>query len=507
MVTQVHTVAFQGIEATPVSVQVHISAGVPSFSIVGLADKTIAESKERVRAALGSVALTLPSKRITVNLAPADLVKEGSHYDLPIALSLLACMELIPSQEIDEYLVLGELSLDGEIKPVSGVLPAAMTAVGKSKGIICPEQNGKEALWSGNEDILPASNLLSIVNHFKGSQVISQPEQNKTPAGETNHADLADIKGQAHAKRALEISAAGGHNILMTGPPGAGKSMLASRMPGIMPEMNPEEMLESSAIASIAGELKDGELIRQRPYRSPHHSCSMAAMIGGGMGKKINPGEVTLANNGVLFLDELPEFTTNVLDALRQPIEKGAVDISRTQAHIRYPANFQLIAAMNPCRCGHLGDPEKACNKAPVCGEQYQRKISGPILDRFDINIEVPPIDYESLNSMHNSQNNEEASKQVYERVDNARKLQKQRYEGHGIDLNKDLEGQLLIDYAMPYGKAADLLNDAAKKFKFSMRGYNRILKVARTIADLEACNRVNEYHISEALSFRGFSL
>jgi magnesium chelatase family protein len=480
---------------------------MPSFSIVGLADKTIAESKERVRAALGSVALTLPSKRITVNLAPADMVKEGSHYDLPIALSLLASMDLIPAEEINEYLVLGELSLDGRLKSVSGVLPAAMTAVGESKGIICPEDNGKEALWSGNEDILPISDLLSIVNHFKGSQVISAPEREHNTEPEIKHEDLADIKGQAHAKRALEISAAGGHNTLMTGPPGSGKSMLASRMPSIMPEMNPEEMLESSAIASIAGELKDGELIRKRPYRNPHHSCSMAAMIGGGVGKRIKPGEVTLASNGVLFLDELPEFTTNVLDSLRQPIEKGIVDISRAQAHIRYPANFQLIAAMNPCRCGHLGDPEKACNKAPICGEQYQRKISGPILDRFDINIEVPPIDYDSLHSMSSNSASEETSAQVYSRVDNARQIQKQRYEGYGISLNKDLEGQLLIDYAMPQGRGADLLNDAAKKFKLSMRGYNRILRVARTIADLASSRHVNEYHISEALSFRGFGL
>ncbi len=502
MIVKISSLAFSGVEITDVDVQVQMEPGVPRFTIVGLADKTIAESKERVRAALSSIGLSLPAKKILINLAPADLIKEGSHFDLAISVAILASMGALPTDEMSDYLILGELGLDGKILPINGVLPTAMGATARNKGLICPRANGAEAAWSGNENILAPDNLLQLVNHFKGVQVMQHPKPGISE-DEVAYPDLKDIKGQKIAKRALEIAAAGGHNMLMFGPPGSGKSMLAARLPGIMPNLSASEMLECSTIASIAGQIKDGCLTRQRPFRAPHHSCSSPAMVGGGVGRKVKPGEISLAHNGVLFLDELPEFNSSVVESLRQPMETRNVVISRSGAHVKYPANFQLIAAMNPCKCGYLSDPYKACSKAPSCGSYYVSKISGPILDRFDLHIEVGSLEQGYEYDKILEPTNEESSAAVAQRVLLARKIQQERYEGYDIKLNNSLDGQLLIDYAVPVDEGRDMINEAAKKFRLSMRSYNRILRVARTIADLAGDKWVKKVHVAEALRYR----
>ncbi len=495
---RVHTVAFVGVEARDVDVQVHLASGMPAFTVVGLGDKAVAESRERVRAALAAMGLALPPKRITVNLAPADLPKEGSHYDLPIALGILAAMGVLPPEELSGYTALGELALDGAILPVTGALAAALEASGNGRGLICPKVCGPEAAWAGRITVLAPSSLLALVNHFKGSQVLTPPE----PSGvvETASApDLKDIKGQETAKRALEIAAAGGHNLLFCGPPGAGKSMLASRLPGILPPLSPEEALEVSLIASIAGTLKDGKIGRIRPFRSPHHSASMAALVGGG--RQAKPGEVTLAHRGVLFLDELPEFSRTVLDSLRQPLESGEAVVARANAHVRYPARVQLVAAMNPCRCGYLGDPDQACSRAPKCAVDYQAKLSGPLLDRIDLYVDVPPVSAADLSLPPPA----EGSADVARRVAKAREAQAARFKalGAGLRTNTEAEGELLERIAAPDDPGRALLGEAAESMKLTARGYHRVLKVARTLADLEGADAVRRLHIAEALSFR----
>lgn len=496
MVAHVSTFSFKGIDIIDVEVQIHIANGIPAFNIVGLPDKAVGESKERIRAALNSIALSLPTKRITVNLAPADLVKEGSHYDLAIALGILICMDVVSESDIAPYIVAGELALDGTILHSNGILPLAMHASASNKGIICSKKNGSEARWAGELPILAPHSLIELLNHIKGKCPLAYPEC-VTVNDNQQIPDLKDVKGQQSAKRALEIAAAGNHNLLMVGPPGSGKSMLASRLPGIIPEMETQEILETSMISSAAGLLKNGTLSNTRPFRAPHHSCSMAAMVGGG--KYAKPGEITLAHGGVLFLDELPEYNKTVLDSLRQPIETGNVTISRVNAHVTYPANFQLIAAMNPCRCGYLGDIERTCNKALLCGAQYQSKISGPMLDRFDITIDVPAVNILTLEMEPET----EGSKEIRQRVITARQIQKERYHNTPIKTNSEADGELLLSSCNLSPNSKRFLQESAQKMNLSMRGYLRVLRVARTIADLSESTTVTDTHLKQALSYR----
>lgn len=497
MVVHVATVAYAGIETRPVDVQVHIAPGLPAFTIVGLPDKTVAESRERVRAALASMGIALPAKKILINLAPADLFKEGSHFDLPIALGLLGALGMIAPETIRTLLAVGELSLDGSITPVTGVLPAAMAAFAQDKVLACPEANGAEAAWAGGGEIWAAHHLLALLNHCKGHQMLTRPEPGMH-TGDISGPDLAEVRGQESAKRALEIAAAGGHNMLMSGPPGSGKSMLAACLPGILPQMSSEEMIEASMVASVAGALEEGALTRTRPFRSPHHTSSQAAMVGGG--KRALPGEISLSHRGVLFLDEFPEFPRAVLEALRQPLETGEVSIARAAAHVTYPARFQLIAAMNPCRCGD----EAQCRKPPQCGIDYRAKLSGPLLDRIDVHVAMPAVATLDMLSPRTGEN----SAVVAARVATARERQRARYEAMGtphIRTNAEVSGEALQQVATLDDEATRLLENATRSMALSMRGLTRVLRVARTIADLAQSEAVHTLHLSEALSFREY--
>jgi magnesium chelatase family protein len=497
MVARVKTVAFQGIDCLDIDVQVQMSSGLPAFTLVGLPDKAVGESRERVRAALTALGLGLPPKRITINLAPADVLKEGSHFDLPIAVGLLIAMGVLPGEEIERFTVLGELGLDGALRAVSGVLPAAFAASAHERGVICPEACGGEAAWAGEIEVLAPNSLLALINHFKGTQLLSQPEP-EIAEDTVASLDLADIKGQETAKRALEIAAAGGHNLLMIGPPGSGKSMLAARLPGILPPLEPAEALEVSMVHSVAGHLGDGRLMRRRPFRDPHHSASVPSLVGGGMRAK--PGEISLAHRGVLFLDELPEFARGALEAMRQPLESGRAAVARANAHVTYPADVQLVAAMNPCRCGHLDDPSLACGKAPRCAQDYQSKISGPLFDRIDLHVDVPAVSPADLALPPPREN----SAIVASRVAAARERQRRRYAGaEGVMTNARADGQLLMDIATPDAEGQALLTQAAERMKFSARGYHRILRVARTLADLDGAQQVRRIHVAEAITYR----
>jgi magnesium chelatase family protein len=500
MVSHVTTVAFQGIEAVPVDVQVQMVPGLPRFIIVGLPDKAVAESSERVRSALHASGLALPAKRIIVNLAPADLPKEGSHYDLPIALAMMAAMGACPGDQLAGFISLGELALDGTIAPVAGVLPAAIAANAMGRGIIVPAACGPEAAWAGgNMAILAPRSLIAVANHFRGTQVLSRPEPGIADS-DAAYGDLADIRGQESAKRALEVAAAGGHHLLMAGPPGAGKSMLASRLPSLLPPLEPVELLEVSMIASVAGTISNGRLTRQRPFRAPHHSASMAAMVGGGV--RARPGEASLAHNGVLFLDELPEFSPQVLDSLRQPLESGETVIARANYRVSFPARFQLVAAMNPCKCGMAGEPGHVCRRGQRCAADYQARISGPLLDRIDIRIDVPAVSATDMIAPAAS----EDSATVAARVAAARAVQRDRYAALGVGgvvTNAQCSANLIERVAAPDAAAAALLRTAAEAMKLSARGYHRVLKVARTLADLDGAEIVGRIHLAEALSYR----
>lgn len=498
MVATIHTISFEGVSVKSIEVQVQIAPGLPAFTLVGLPDKAVSESRERVRSAIHAMGLSLPTKKVVVNLAPADIAKEGSHFDLPIALAVLVAMGVVPQDALTGTVAMGELALDGRLQPSAGVLPAAIHANNHGNRLICPDVNGSEAAISGHDEIWAAPSLLALLNHIQGKQVLSQP----TPAPmceDVPLVDMRDIKGQATARRALEVAAAGAHNMLLSGPPGAGKSMLAAALPGILPPMNSEEMLEYSMIASIAGLIDKRGLQRSRPYRSPHHSCSMPAMVGGG--KRVTPGEISLAHNGVLFLDELPEFQAGALESLRQPLETGEVSIARVAAHVTFPARFQLVAAMNPCRCGYISDATRACSKAPKCGEDYRAKISGPLLDRIDLTLEV--ADVPTLDMLHAAEG--EPSAAIAKRVATARNRQRERYLAQGLKVrsNTELTGEQVIRSVELDAKARELVEHATAKLRLSMRGYHRVLKVARTIADLEGSEPVLHHHAAEALSYR----
>ena len=497
MISRAYTVAFQGVEARPVEVQCAVVPGLPAFAIVGLPDKAVSEARERVRSAFAAMSIALPSKRITVNLSPADLPKEGSHFDLPIALALLAAIEVIPLETASETIALGELSLDGTLIPVVGALPAAMTAASEDRLLLCPKASGAEAAWVDAARVIGAASLLDVVRHFTGKMPLAE-----AVAGEVTDAlgarDLRDVKGQERAKRALEIAAAGRHHLLMIGPPGSGKSMLAARLPTILPPLTPHEALETSMIQSLCGLIEDGGINRSRPFREPHHTASMAAIVGGG--RRAQPGEISLAHNGVLFLDELPEFSRPVLETLRQPLETGEVMVARANAHVKYPSRFMLVAAANPCKCGHLADPARACSRAPICAEDYMGRISGPLMDRFDLRIEVPPVPYSDLDLAPAA----EGSAEVAQRVAAARDLQEERFRTQTeVHLNSDAEGALLEEIAPLDTESRTLLHKAADRFALTARGYHRVLRVARTIADLEEEPDIQRPHVAEALGFR----
>lgn len=497
MVAVAYTVAFDGIDARLVEVQCAVAPGLPAFSVVGLPDKAVSEARERVRAALTAMAIALPSKRITINLSPADLPKEGSHFDLPIALAVLAALDIIPKEVVAETVALGELSLDGGLVPVVGALPAAMAASDQNRTLMCPAASGAEAAWVSSVTVIAPRSLHETVQHFTGQSVIAPA----TP-GEVSSAsgarDLAEVKGQERAKRAIEIAAAGRHHLLMVGSPGSGKSMLAARIPGIMPPLTPSEALDTSMIHSLAGLLDEGGISRTRPFREPHHTASMAAIVGGGRGAK--PGEISLAHNGVLFMDEFPEFPRTVLETLRQPIETGEVVVARANAHVRYPCRFMLVAAANPCKCGYLADASRACARVPICGEEYMGRISGPLMDRFDLRVEVPPVAFTDLDLPQDG----ESSANIAARVAAARATQTDRFAANAdMTVNADAQGKMLEEIATPDEDGRALLLRVAERFGLSARGYHRVLRVARTIADLDGSFDVRKPHVAEAVSYR----
>ncbi len=497
MTALAYTVAFDGIDAKLVEVQCAVTPGMPGFAIVGLPDKAVSEARERVKAALSHLAIALPSKKITVNLSPANMPKEGSHFDLPIAMALLAALDILPQDDVAATVALGELSLNGNLLPVVGALPAAMAAVADNRTLLCPEICGPEAAWVDAAKVIAPASLAAAIRHFTGQGLLDAALPGEVML-DSGARDMAEVKGQERAKRALEIAAAGRHHTLMVGSPGSGKSMLSKRIPGILPPMTPVEALETSMIHSLAGVLEEGGINRTRPFQEPHHTASTAAIIGGGRTAK--PGQISLAHNGVLFLDEFPEFPRSVLETLRQPIETGEVVVARANAHVKYPCRFMLVAAANPCKCGYLADAARACARVPICGEEYMGRISGPLMDRFDLRVEVPPVAYTDLDLPQDG----ESSVGIAARVAAARDIQTRRFaDVAGVRVNAEAEGKTLEEIATPDTEGRALLGKVADRFGLSARGYHRVLRVARTIADLSGEAEVRRPHVAEAVSYR----
>jgi magnesium chelatase family protein len=505
MYSLVLSASVYGINAFQVEIESHIDKAVPSFLIVGLPDNAIKESRERVVAAIKNSGFEFPSRKITINLAPADVKKEGSAFDLPIAIGILASLELFPIERLQETYILGELSLEGNLRPIHGSLSIAIEAKKNGiKRIILPEMNADEAALVDDIEVIPAKSLSQVFGFLSGEFAIDPRKVNIDALFEENQRNyllnLSDVKGQENVKRALEVSAAGGHNMLMIGPPGSGKTMLAKRFPGILPPLSLEESLETTKIHSVAGLLMDNEaLVTMRPFRAPHHTISDAALVGGGV-SKIRPGEISLAHHGVLFLDELPEFARNVLEVLRQPIEEKRICISRTKMTIEYPANFMLVCSMNPCPCGNYGNPNKECTCTPTMIQRYLSKISGPLLDRIDIHVEVPAVKYQELSSERVG----ESSETVRDRVLRARQIQIDRFKGSkNLFKNADMGSKDIRKFCKLDNASQEIMKMAMTKLNFSARGYDRIQKLARTIADLVNCEEIGAEHISEAIQYR----